>query len=146
MYTTKHKTGMVASVIMVFAMAFTMLVASASSVFATSAYDFHFRVEAWQANGHEPTPRYRGDVSASNRWWVKLIKSGEGKGALTDFWLEAKNGTNLSPYMRVQCGSGWYGQRAYASASNRKVFLTAEDNHNKATGYNVSGRWQTQDD
>ena len=66
MYTTKHKTGMVASVIMVFAMAFTMLVASASSVFATSAYDFHLRVEAWQANGHEPTPRYRGDVSAQS--------------------------------------------------------------------------------
>lgn len=146
MFTTKNKSGMAMSVIMVIAMAITMILASASSAFATQAYDFHFRVEAWQANGHEPTPRYRGDVSASNRWWVKLIKSGEGKGALTDFWLEAKNGTNLSPYMRVQCGSGWYGQRAYASASNRKVFLTAEDNNSKATGYNVSGRWQTQDD
>lgn len=146
MFTTKNKSGMAMSVIMVFAMAFTMLVASASNVFATQAYNFHFRVEAHQANGHEPSPRYRGDVSPSNRWWVKLIKSGEGKGALTDFWLEARNGTNLSPSMRVQCGNGWYGQRAYASASNRKVLLTAEDNTDKPSGYTVSGRWQTQDD
>lgn len=146
MFTAKNKSGMAMSVVMVFAMAFTMLVASASSVFATQAYNFHFRVEAHQANGHEPSPRYRGDVSPSNRWWVKLIKSGEGKGALTDFWLEARNGTNLSPSMRVQCGHGWYGQRAYASASNRKVLLTAEDNTDKPSGYTVSGRWQTQDD
>ncbi len=142
----KDRKSRAISLIAVVAVVFTVLMVSASSVFATQAYDFHFRVEAWQANGHEPTPRYRGDVSASNRWWVKLVKSGEGKGALTDFWLEARDGTNLSPYMRVQCGSGWYAQRAYASASNRKVFLTAEDNNSKATGYNVSGRWQTQDD
>lgn len=145
MYTTKDKTRMAVSVIMVLAMAFTMLVASVSSAFATSSYAFHFRVNPRQANGHEATPRYRGDVSPSNQWWVKLIKSGEGKGAFTDFWLEAKDGVNLSPYRRVQCGSGWYGQGAYASASGRKVFLTAEDNNYKMSGYNVSGRWQPQD-
>lgn len=146
MFTAKNKSGMAMSVIMVIAMAITMILASVSSAFATQAHDFHFRVEPRQKNGHESIPRYRGYVSPANRWWVKLIKSGEGKGALTDFWLEANDGINLSPFMTVKCGNGWYGQRAYASASGRKVFLTAEDNRYKLTGYNVSGRWQTQDD
>ena len=34
---------------------------------------------------------------------------------------------------------------AYEIARSRTVFLTAEDNRNKSSGYNVSGRWQQQD-
>lgn len=142
---SKNKKSMAVSIVIVLAMTLTMLLASSAKSFATSDTGFHFRVLPRQENGQEVTGRRRGDVSPSNQWWVKLTHSGEGKGALTDFWLEAKDGTNVSSSMRVRCGAGWYGKGAYASASNRKVFLTAEDNNYKVTGYTVSGRWQQQD-
>lgn len=134
------------SLIAVVAVVFTVLMVSASSVFATQAHDFSFRVQPRQQNAQEPHGRWRGNVAPSDRWWVKLIKSGEGKGAATDFWIESANGVHLSHYMRVRCGKGWYGKEAFSSASNRRVYLTAEDNEYKSTGYNISGRWQTQDD
>ena len=138
---TKRKKRMAVSFIMVLVMATTMLVASSASAFATS-YAFSFRIQPHQQNAQEKHGRYRGNVYPGNRWWVILSKSGEGKGALTDFWLEAYDGTNVSPYRRVKCGNGWYSQTAYETARMRTVFLTAEDNKNKAEGYNVSGRWQ----
>ena len=109
---SKDKKRMAVLFVTVFAMAFTMIVASASSVFATQAYNFSFRIQPRQQNAQESHGRWRGDVSPSNRWWVKLIKSGEGKSAATDFWIESANGVHLSHYMRVRCGKGWYGKRS----------------------------------
>ena len=83
----KDRKSRAISLIAVIAMAFTVLMGSASSVFATQAHDFSFRVQPHQQNAQEPHGRWRGDVSPSNRWWVKLVKSGEGKSAATDFWI-----------------------------------------------------------
>ena len=142
MKVSKNKKRMAMSFVTVFAMAITMLVASSVNTFAVSDTGFSFRIPAHQGNGQEKHGRNRGNVPTWNRWWVKLDHSGEGKGAYTDFWLEVGNGTNVSPFMRVKAGNGWYPERAYESARSRTVYLTAEDNIDKASGYNVSGRWQ----
>ena len=123
----KDRKSRAISLIAVVAVVFTVLMVSASSVFATQAHDFSFRVQPRQQNAQEPHGRWRGNVAPSDCWWVKLIKSGEGKGAATDFWIESANGVHLSHYMRVRCGKGWYGKEAFSSASNRRVYLTAED-------------------
>lgn len=141
----KRKKRIAVSIVTVFAMTITMLMASSVSTFAVSDTGFSFRIPAYQENGYEKYGRHRGKVPKRNRWWVRLDHSGEGKGSYTDFWLEANNGTNLSPYMRVKAGNGWYPQTAYEYARSRKVYLTAEDNKNKSSGYNVSGRWQPQE-
>ncbi len=142
---TKRKKRMAVSFIMVLVMATTMLVASSVNTFAVSDTGFSFRIPPYQGNGYEKHGRHRGNVPTWNRWWVRLDHSGEGKGSATDFWLEAQDGRNVSPYMRVRCGKGWFAQNAYEIARSRTVFLTAEDNRNKSSGYNVSGRWQQQD-
>lgn len=142
---TKKKRRMAVSFITVLVMAATVLVASSVNTFAVSDTGFSFRIPAYQGNGYEKHGRHRGNVPEWNRWWVKLDHSGEGKGALTDFWLEVSNGTNVSPFIRVKTGNGWYPQRAYESARSRTVYLTAEDNKNKPSSYIVSGRWQPQE-
>lgn len=142
---SKNKKSMAVSVIMMLAMTLTVLVASASSAFATSDTGFSFRIPPHQANGYEKHGRHRGKVPKRNRWRVRLDHSGEGKGAATDFWLEAQDGRNVSPYIRVICGKGWFSQKAYKSARSRTVYLTAEDNNDKPSGYNVRGRWQPQE-
>lgn len=142
---TKRKKRMAVSFIMVLVMAITMLVASSVNTFAVSDTGFSFRIPPYQGNGYEKHGRHRGNVPTWNRWWVRLDHSGEGKGSATDFWLEGQDGRNVSPYMRVRCGKGWFAQNAYEIARSRTVFLTAEDNRNKSSGYNVSGRWQQQD-
>ncbi len=135
---TKHfKTKIVASVALF--MSATMIVP-----IPASAASFSFFIPTHLNNGHEATPQYRNVTSQYNQWQVKLISSGEGNGALSDFWLEKNNGTNVAPYRRVKCGSGWYGQEAYASANHLIVYLTAEDNKDKASGYTVSGKWKQQ--
>lgn len=145
MKVSKNKKRMAMSFVTVFAMAITMLVASSVNTFAVSDTGFSFRIPPHQGNGYEKHGRHRGNVPTWNRWWVKLDHSGEGKGGLTDFWLEASNGANVSPFKRARAGNGWYPQTAYESARNRTVYLTAEDNLNKASSYNVSGRWQPQE-
>lgn len=145
MKVSKNKKRMAMSFVTVFAMAITMLVASSVNTFAVSDTGFSFRIPPYQGNGYEKHGRHRGNVPTWNRWWVRLDHSGEGKGSATDFWLEAQDGRNVSPYKRVICGKGWYAQKAYESARSRTVYLTAEDNKNKPSGYNVSGRWQQQD-
>lgn len=144
MKVVKNKKCIAVSLVTVLAVSITMLVASSVSVFATS-YKFDFRVQAHQVNSQAKPGRLRGNVPPSNRWWVLLSSSGEGKGALTDFWLEAESGRNVSSYRRVKCGGGWYGQSAYESARSKRVYLTAEDNKDKPSGYNVRGLWQPQD-
>ncbi len=137
----KNKKRITVSILLVLLTTLTMILVSSSNAFATD-YSFSFRVPPHCGNGQEKYGRYRGNVYPGNRWWVILSHSGEGKGSYTDFWLESKNGKNLSPYIRVKCGAGWYGQRAYESARSRTVYLTAENNRNTPRGYNVSGRWQ----
>jgi len=145
MKAVKNKKCMAVSLVTVFAVSITMLVASSVNTFAVSDTGFSFRIPPYQGNGYEKHGRHRGNVPGWNRWWVRLDHSGEGKGGYTDFWLEVSNGTNVSPFMRVKTGNGWYPQRAYESARSRTVYLTAEDNKNKPSSYIVSGRWQPQE-
>ena len=141
----KRKKRIAVSIVTVLAMTITMLMASSVSTFAVSDTGFSFRIPAYQENGYEKYGRHRGKVPKRNRWRVRLDHSGEGNGAATDFWLEAEDGKNVSPYIRVICGKGWFSQKAYKSARSRTVYLTAEDNNDKPSGYNVSGRWQAQE-
>lgn len=140
----KKKSRVTVAVLMVFIMACVALTVSSSNVFAKSR-PFFFRVSYNQENGQEADGWRRGNVPASNRWSVLLTRSGKGKGSLTDFWLEAEDAINVSPYIRVRCGGGWYSQTAYKSAKGRKVYLTAEDNNDKPAGYNVRGRWKVRE-
>ncbi len=115
-----------------------------SPVFAlasTKTYSYKISVPAHLQNGREDTGRYRGDVSGSNKWGVKVEKSSEGSGTATDFWLEVASGKNVSHYVRAYEDGNWYKKDAFESARNQKVFLTAEDNYDVGYGYIVSGRW-----
>ncbi|MDF0479540.1 DUF2712 domain-containing protein [Vagococcus sp. PNs007] len=102
---------------------------------------FNFRVPSYQSNGHEATGQYRQTTHTDNQWKVKLLKSGEGKGTITKFWLENKNDTNVSKTVNAKQGSGPYYKDAYKSASQINVWLTAENNNFNGDSYNVSGNW-----
>ena len=140
----KKKSRVAIAVLTAFVMACATLVASGSDAFAKS-YPFRFAVKSNQKNVKEKRGRDRGNVPTVNRWGVLLLKSGEGKGSWTDFWLTGADGEQVSKYMRVRCGGGWYKQDAYENSRSRTVFLFAEDNKDKPSGYSVKGRWKPQE-
>ncbi len=139
----KNKRRIAVAILTTVALVCAIFMASSSNAFARS-YSFRFSVKPNQVNAKEKHGRNRGNVSTANRWSVLLQKSGEGKGSWTDFWLQGADGEQVSKYMRVRCGGGWYMQEAFESSRSRTVYLFAEDNKNKPTGYSVKGRWRAQ--
>lgn len=101
---------------------------------------FSFNVPKNQGNGYTGT-RYRQTLDSHNPWKVNLTYSGEGKGTVSTFWLELRNGKNVSQAHNVAQGSGSHKYPAYRTASEENVRLTAQNNQNNSNHYTVSGYW-----
>lgn len=115
---------------------------SSVSVFAGDGnHDFKFQIGSYWGNGSVETGRYRSTTNPNNMWKVNLKTSGEGEGTYTDFWLEKKDGENVSGDIRAKKGAGAYYKAAYSSASKTTVYLTGENNNYSGNTYYVSGYW-----
>lgn len=115
---------------------------SSVGVFAANEnYDFKFQIGSFYGNGRVEKGRYRQTKNVNNMWKVNLKSSGEGSGTLTDFWMEKKNGDNVSGDIRAKQGAGAYYKAAYSSASQTNVYLTGENNNFDSNTYYVSGFW-----
>ena len=86
--------------------------------------------------------KMRSTTKKSDPFYVRLNSSGEGKGTVTRFWLENKNGDNLCDTVEVTQGKGWYAKNTYQSGCNVVVYLTAENNNYNTDVYEVKGRWK----
>lgn len=106
-------------------------------------YDFRFRIPggSGQPNGQEADGQWRQTNDPENPWKVDLNSSGEGDGTYTVFWLEKSDGENVSPSRNVKCKGPKYYTNAYKKASERRVYLTAQNNNKNGTSYLVSGYW-----
>ncbi|GIN96133.1 hypothetical protein J6TS1_20030 [Siminovitchia terrae] len=102
---------------------------------------YSFKIYAYQQNGKEKNGRYRQTKSVDNPWKVKLNSSGEGKGTITRFWIENSSAKNVSMSRNVKQGAGAYYTNPYASANQRDVWLTGENNNYNGKSYTVSGIW-----
>lgn len=117
-----------------------------SSVFASmDRWDYEFVIPAHKNNGRINTPRYRSTTNPNTLWDVCLTKSTEGRKTYTNFWLEVYNGDNVSTWTSVQEGAGVYRTPAYSTASQKNVYLTAENNNNNASVYTVQGYWDEEE-
>jgi hypothetical protein len=87
--------------------------------------------------------QYRETTNQYNAWKVNLQNSNEASGnTVTRFWLEGYNKQNVSPSPDVLEGSGAHYYNTYTSASQRTVYLTAQDNDlNLTATYTASGVW-----
>ncbi|MBS6179832.1 DUF2712 domain-containing protein [[Clostridium] innocuum] len=113
-----------------------------SSVFAAKDHwGFGFEILGYQENSRS-SPRHRGTSNYKTPWFVAMTSSGEnGSGTFTNFWLEIRNGKNVSDYVSVKEGGGEYKREAYSDACKTDVYLTAENNNYNAERYDVSGIW-----
>lgn len=120
-----------------------VLVALSGTLVASASNDnigFKFRIMTYQMNSNT-AGRYRQTTNPDNKWKVNLLKSGEGKGTITTFFLENDFGLNLSKGHQVKQGSGNHYYSAYANASKKYIFLSAENNNWNNNSYMVSGNW-----
>jgi len=102
---------------------------------------YSFTIKPNQANSRSD-PRYRETTNDKNQWKVRMTASGEGTGTITRFWLEIKDGTNVSPSVNVkQAYDTYYYRDAYSNARKTNVYLTAENNNYNNNTYAVSGSW-----
>lgn len=106
-------------------------------------YDFIFTIKPYQYNSRIDSfeAKYRNTPDPENMWKVGLRKSGEGEGTITCFWLEIFDETNVSDAIKAKQGTKTYYKEAYKSASEKKVYLTAENNNYNSDRYSVSGVW-----
>ncbi|WP_226681579.1 DUF2712 domain-containing protein [Sutcliffiella horikoshii] len=102
---------------------------------------YEFKIYGYQQNGKEADGRYRQTKSVDNTWKVKLNKTGEGSGSVTRFWIEDSSARNVSIHKDVKQGNGEYHTSPYASANERTVWLTAQNNNYNGTSYTVEGIW-----
>lgn len=112
-------------------------------VFAVSANrTFDFRIQPYKGNTTTPYYIYRDvpETVSSVPWLVKMTESGEGAGTITTYWLELKNGQNVSTDCEAKVGIE-YKTPAYNYANSQNVYLTAENNNNNSNMYTVKGYW-----
>lgn len=99
---------------------------------------YRFKIYSYNKNGQESKGRYRQTLRPENPWKVQLQES---KKITALFWLEGDNGENVSPDAVGRRGEKPVYTSAYASASQRTVFLTAENNVWESAEYYVEGIW-----
>lgn len=102
---------------------------------------YSFSINALKGKTRESKGRYRQTVKTNNPWKVKLSKSGEGSGTITNFYLSGYDWSQVSPTVGAQQGNGYYYRNAYSSASQRTVYLTGYNNNYSTSGYTVKGCW-----
>ena len=73
-----------------------LLSTSAIAAYQDNDIDYSFRIQGSVDNAQEKTGRFRDTRENTNSWKVQLVKSGEGKGSFTNFWIENKNGSSAS--------------------------------------------------
>lgn len=99
----------------------------------------------WQKNAKVKNGRYRQTKDINNKWKVQLQSTTEGAGNgndnITVFWLEGSNDENVTTTVSAKQGKSVYYTPAYSSASERTVYLTAEDNRITFSTYHVEGIW-----
>ena len=128
----------------VLAGAVTLCLCMGVNAFATDDnYSFAFMIKPYHANSRVESSgaRYRETTDPKNMWKVGLRKSGEGSGTITNFWLEVYDETNVSGDISAKQGTKNYYKAAYETASQKNVYLTAENNGYDSIRYNVSGVW-----
>lgn len=101
---------------------------------------YSFTIKAYQENSRS-APRYRSTSNINNKWKVKMTRTLEGDKTLTRYWLEGANGDNVSKSVDISIADGAVYTPAYSSASQRNVYLTAENNNRNGDEYTVSGYW-----
>lgn len=102
--------------------------------------EFNYEIDALGTNtGTENA--YRSTTNPKNSWKVNLQTSTEGKGTYTRFWLENAETLDVSPTRTIKVGSGDHYTEAYASASKKQVYFTADNNNMSWSGYYITGYW-----
>ena len=104
-------------------------------------YVFDTIVKPYWLDNYNPGGRFRDTTHTNNPWKVNLRYSGEGRGTLTDFWLENRNDTRVTNKETVKQGVGAHYFKAYASASQTKVWLMCENNNFNGETYRITGYW-----
>lgn len=103
---------------------------------------FKFRIKSYYTNGINPDGRFRQTNSTINPWKVRLVKSGEGKGTYTNFWMERSDGENLSNDIKAKQGAKKASYDQPKSKANRKTcYLAGENNNFNGDSYTVTGVW-----
>lgn len=102
--------------------------------------EFSFEIQG--DNNQRDNYRYRDSNDNTVPWSVYVSYSDEceSDNCLTRFWLETKDGDNVAAPQVL----GTYDrktQRPYSKASNKNVYLTAEDNDVGTNSYTVEGDW-----
>lgn len=106
--------------------------------------DFNFDLKPKYGNTTTPSARYRQTTNVKNKWKVNLKNSTEGNGTIATFWLTTrKDGKNVvsDKTHDVAQGSGAHYYDAKSSASQKDVYLAAENNNDSTNTYEVSGYW-----
>ena len=121
-----------------------ILVFSAVSSINTYASDdeiaYEFIVQSAKQNSRSK-PRFRQTRNTDNQWKIRLDESGEGKGTITTFWLEVKDGTNVSKAVDIKQGNSAVKVTPKETANRRDVYLTAENNNFNLKSYRAKGIW-----
>lgn len=110
-----------------------------------NSYKFNMNVKPYQGNVRTDL-RYRQTSHTNNPWKVKMTDSWEdyyntNDGAITTFWLEKGNGTNVSRAINTAENKGAVYTQAYSSANKEYVHLTAENNNYNGKTYQIKGIW-----
>lgn len=122
--------------IMVTLMFITFMIPAANA--ADDNISYKFKIYSYNQNGQEAKGRYRQTLRPENPWKVQLKES---KQITSLFWLEGNNGQNVSPDAIGRRGEKPVYTSAYVSASQRTVYLTAQNNVWESAEYYVSGIW-----
>lgn len=118
------------------------LTVSAATIYASDDnIGYKFRIGTYYDNSQEPDGRYRQTLKKENPWKVNLKSSEEGKGTITTFWLEDRFFINVSYERNAKQGAGAYYTEALNEASDKMVYLTAQNNNWSSVAYVVEGIW-----
>lgn len=108
---------------------------------SNDSISFSFKIYSFWQNGKEKEGRYRQTDDINNPWKVRLDKSGEGAGTISEFWLENASASNVSSVRAVKQGNGAYYDNPFYGANKTTVWLTGQNNNYNGDMYNVSGIW-----
>lgn len=106
-------------------------------------------VPGYQQNSDHTAGRYRQTTNNDNKWKVNQTSTLEGTGSSgnkTTYWLEKSGGSNVSSGVTVSSADAPVYTRAYSSASQQTVYLTAENNNYNGDQFYVNGYWDEETD
>lgn len=108
-------------------------------------YDYAFYIHSYHDNTRvgDNGSRYRSTKDPENSWKVKMTYSNEpgDSKTITRYWIEGESGENVAASVNVLEDDPAYYNQAYDSASERRVYLTAENNNYSSNTYGVGGIW-----